>query len=254
MGKVKRSQVKTFVNTGTPSVPVWSLIGEGVSSAKIAMNPKTTEETYIHQDSATISVEGYAPTLPIEQIAVNGSALFEYLDALRKGRDVLDAVETEIVNVWLYKTNAIGYYLAEKQNVSIQMDDVGGDGGASTKIAYTINYIGDPSPGFFNPADLEFFDAPVDATLTSLSVGGHALTPVFSSGWLYYSLAVSSDTDTITVVADSGSAVIAIDVDDTPVNNGEDATWSEGDNLLTVEVTVGAEVVEYLVLVTYTAP
>ena len=131
---MERSLIKSFLNTGTIAVPVWSLIGSGVASAKINYNPKTTEETYIHENSASISVDSYAPTIPIEQTAVAGSAVFNFIDALRIGRDTLDDVQTEIVNVWLYKTPYLGYYVAEKQTVSIQVDDVGGDGGVATKI------------------------------------------------------------------------------------------------------------------------
>jgi hypothetical protein len=254
MAKIKRSLVKSFLNTNTVISPTWSLISAGVPSGTINMNPKTSEETYIADDNATISVESYDPTIAIESIAINGNAVYEWLDAVRKGRSVLEDAETELVNVWLYETPYLTYYQAEKQDVSIQCDTFGGEGGKAAKLGYTINYMGDPVLGTFSPDELAFVADPVLTTLTSLSVGGHTLTPEFDSGWLWYTLAVTSSTDTIDVVADSGDAEIAIDVDDTPVTNGEDATWSEGANTLTVEVTVGAEVVEYIVEVTYTAP
>jgi hypothetical protein len=56
----------------------------------------------------------------------------------------------------MYETPAIGEYPAEKQAVSVQIEDFGGDGGASVKINYTINFIGDPVPGTFNPTTLIF--------------------------------------------------------------------------------------------------
>ena len=253
--KIRRSQLKTFLNTGTILSPTWTLIGDGVTAGKISYNPKVTEEQYIHEDNATTTVESYAPNMPVEMTAINGDAVYEFIDSQRIGRDILEDVEAEIVNVWLYKTNAIGYYAAEKQSVALQVDDYGGDAGKPAKINYTINYLGDPVIGFFHPAaTIAFYPAPVDTTLTSLSVGGHTLTPVFNSNWGYYSLDVTSSTDTITVVADDESADIVIDVDATPVVNGEDATWEEGLNTLTVEVTVGSEVFNYIVEVTYTAP
>jgi len=253
MPKIKRSQFKTFLNTGTPAVPVWVLIGDGVVDAKINYNPKTLEETYISEDSANISVESYAPSMPIEMTALNSDAAFEYIDALRKARSVLGDVETEICNVWLYETPALGYYPAEKQTISIQADDFGGEGGASVKGNSTINFIDDPVLGTFNPTPTAaFVPDPILASLSALSIGGHALTPVFDTNWLWYTLAVSSATDTITAVANN-DGVIVIDEDGTPVVNGADATWEEGLNVLTIEVTVDAEVVEYIVNVTYTA-
>jgi len=253
MSKIKRSQVKTFLNTGTPAAPTWVLIGDGVVNAKINYNPKILTETYISEESANISVESYSPTIPIEMTALNSDAAFEYIDALRIARSVMGDIETEIVNVWLYEDSALGYYPAEKQKISIQADDFGGEGGTAIKMNYTINFIDDPVAGTFNPTPTAAFVAdPILASLSSLSVGGHALTPVFDTDWLWYELAVSTSTDTITAVANNDGD-IAIDEDGTPVANGADATWEEGLNVLTVEVTVGSEVVEYIVNVTYTA-
>ena len=158
--KIKRSEVKTFLNTTPLTTATYKLLGDGVTSGKIDMGPKTTEETYIHQDNASISVDSYAPTMKIEQTAKNGDDVFEFVDALRKARAVLGDAETDIVNVWLYETATLGEYPAEKQNVSIQIDEFGGDGGEPTKINYTINYVGDPVLGTFNPTTKVFTPNP----------------------------------------------------------------------------------------------
>lgn len=150
MAKIKRSEVMTFMNVLPSGLASYKLIGDGVTTGAIEYNPKTTEETYIHEDSATISVESYAPSLPVEAIAVSGDEVFEFIDGLRVARAVLDAAETDIVNVWAYESGGPTAYPAEKQNVSIQIDEFGGDGGAAVKINYTINFIGDPVAGTFN--------------------------------------------------------------------------------------------------------
>lgn len=150
MAKVKRSEVMTFMNTTPLAAATYKLIGDGVTTGAIEYNPKTEEVTYIHEDSATISIESYAPTLPVEAIAVAGDEVFEFIDGLRVARAVLDAAETDIVNVWAYETGGPTAYPAEKQNVSIQIDEFGGDGGSSVKINYTINFVGDPVAGTFN--------------------------------------------------------------------------------------------------------
>ena len=159
MAKIKRSLVKTFLNTGSIVSPVWELLGDGVTTGTIAYNPKITEETYIIADSASISVDSYAPTFPVEMTAISGDAVFEYLDDLRKDRAVLGDAETEIVNVWLYETPALGYYAAEKQAVSLQIEDFGGEGGAAVNINFTINFIGDPVSGTFNASTKVFTPA-----------------------------------------------------------------------------------------------
>ncbi len=149
--KIKSSQVKSFMNTVPGGTASYDLIGDGVTSLKINYNPKTTEETYIHQDSASISVDSYAPVMPVEMTAKIGDDVFEFIDTLRKARAVGSAAETSIVNVWLYEAAVSGAYPAEKQNVSIQIDDMTMEGGVPVKINYTINYVGDVVPGTFNP-------------------------------------------------------------------------------------------------------
>ncbi|MBK8467731.1 MAG: hypothetical protein IPL32_18105 [Chloracidobacterium sp.] len=154
--KIKSSQIKMFMNTTPAAAATYSLIGDGVKSLKVNYNPKTTEETYVHQDNASISVDSYAPTVPVEMTAKAGDAAFEYIDSLRKARAVLADAETDVVSVWLYETPALGEYPAEKQSVSIQIDDMTIEGGVAVKINYTINYIGDPVQGTFNPTTSAF--------------------------------------------------------------------------------------------------
>lgn len=153
---VKRSLFKTFLNTGTVGSPTWSLIGDGVASAEIQYNPSVSEETYIDQDTATILVERYAPKIPIEAVAKNTDAAFEWLDALRKSRGVGSSAETEIVNVWMYETGGPTAYPAERQAVSVQIDSFGGEGGTMVKINYTINFRGNATTGTFNGSSLAF--------------------------------------------------------------------------------------------------
>ena len=82
MAKVKRSLFRSFLNTGTLGSPTWSLIGDGVTTAMINYNPQTVEETYIVDDSASISVDSYAPNFPVEMTAISGDAVFDFIDAL----------------------------------------------------------------------------------------------------------------------------------------------------------------------------
>jgi len=153
MAKIKRSEVLTYIDTGSST---YELLGEGIVTGLINYNPKVTEETYIHQTNATISVEGYAPTMPVEATAVAGDAAFEYLDTLRKSRPTLADAETYIVNVWNYETGGPTAAPAEKQQVCVQFDSFGGEGGASAKISFTLNYIGDPVTGTFNTSTKVF--------------------------------------------------------------------------------------------------
>jgi len=153
--KVKRSEFATYIDCA-PDAETYSLIGVGVTAAEIAYNPNIVSETYIHENNASAEVEGYSPTMPLEAVCVNGDAVFEFIDGLRKERAILDDAHTSIVNVWLYETPAGTSYEAEQQDVTISIDSYGGDGGAATRINYTISYRGDPLIGDFDTSDNSF--------------------------------------------------------------------------------------------------
>lgn len=154
--KIKRSQVQSFLNTTPLTTATYKLIGDGIVAGAIAMNPKVTEETYIHEDSATISVDSYAPKLPVEGSAKAGDDVFEFVDGLRKSRAVLGDAETDVVNVWMYETGGPTAYPAERQPVAISVEEFGGEGGVAAKIKYTINFIGPAALGTFNASTKVF--------------------------------------------------------------------------------------------------
>lgn len=158
-GKIKRSQLAIFLNTGTKVAPVWNLIGEGVTEQTINYNPQTSEEIYVHQDSGNTNVESYKPNIPTPMTAIKGDPVFDYVDAIRKGRKVLADAESDVCIVYLYETATAGAYPAEKNACSIQVDDFGGPGGESAKINFTINLNGDPEDGTFNPTTKTFTEA-----------------------------------------------------------------------------------------------
>lgn len=154
--KIRRSLLATFLNTGTSDEPVWSLIGDGVTEQTISYNPQTNDETYINQDSGTTDVESYKPTISNPMTAMKGDEVFEYVDALRIKRAVLDESVTEILIVYLYKTAAEDAYPAERNRCGIQIDDFGGAGGESAKLNFTVNLQGDAVQGSFNPSTKVF--------------------------------------------------------------------------------------------------
>ena len=256
MAKIKRSLIKHFLNTGTPSVPVWSLISAGVPAGVVNMNPGVVTETYIGDDNATIQVESYAPTMAIDATAINTDEVYEWLDAARIGRDVLEDVETELVNVWLYETPALGYYYAEKQDVSVQCDSFGGEGGKAARLAYTINYIGDPVLGSYSPTEEAFVAAPIDTILTTLVIDSVTLTPLFATdkSWLWYAGSVANGITTVTMDSTlAGATIVQRDDAGTPVAQGDPASLNVGANDLTVTVTVGAEESVYTIRITRAA-
>ncbi|MDU7339021.1 MAG: hypothetical protein E7L17_13010 [Clostridium sp.] len=161
-GKIKRSLLAMFLNTSPKETATYALMGEGITSLKVGYNPETSDETYVSQNSGTTDVESYKPTIPTQQTAIKGDGVFDFVDGLRKNRSVLDDARSDIVMVYLYEEATSGAYPAEKNTVSIQIDDFGGDGGKSVEINYTVNMVGDPIKGTFNPTTKTFTAATGD--------------------------------------------------------------------------------------------
>ncbi len=157
-GKIKRSKLAIFLNTaGAQSEePVWSLIGDGVTEQVIAYNPQVSEEVYVHQDSGVTDVESYRLNIATPMTAIAGDPVFDFVDGLRMKRSVLADARTECCIVYLYKENTGSGYPAEKNTCSIQIDDFGGVGGESAKLNFTVNLIGDPVAGTFDPETKAF--------------------------------------------------------------------------------------------------
>jgi hypothetical protein len=156
---IRRSAFAIFLNVGTQETPDYARIGDGVTTSEISYNPQTREETYIHQDSGVTEIESYRPTMPIEAVAKAGDDVFDYIDGLRKTRAVLDDALTDAVLVYLYESPVEGEYPAEQQPVSVQIESFGGDGGSTVRINYTLNFVGDPVIGTFDPTDADFTPA-----------------------------------------------------------------------------------------------
>ena len=90
----------------------------------------------------------------------------------------------------------------------------------------------------------------IDARLASLKVGTLTLSPAFNKSIFYYETDTTNATNAIQAVAMDGEATIEILNGSTPVENGAAATWGEGENILTIELTSGSETETYTVIVT----
>ncbi len=89
-----------------------------------------------------------------------------------------------------------------------------------------------------------------DATLSALSIGNLTLSPTFDADTTTYTASTTNATNTVTATATDSGATIAITNGSTPVTNGTAATWTDGENTLTVTVTNGTESKTYTVTVT----
>lgn len=92
----------------------------------------------------------------------------------------------------------------------------------------------------------------MDAALSSLTLGSLTLTPAFDPAVTQYTAATSNASNTVTAKAKNPLAVVTIANGETPVTNGQSATWASGANTLTINVTYGTSAKTYTVAVTKT--
>lgn len=89
-----------------------------------------------------------------------------------------------------------------------------------------------------------------DATLSALSIGSLSLTPTFDPATTSYATTTSNATNTITATANDGNAEVVIEVGETEIESGSSATWTAGENIVTITVTNGLVSKVYTVTVT----
>ncbi|WP_050636186.1 phage tail tube protein [Candidatus Stoquefichus sp. SB1] len=146
--RVKRSQFASFLNvTPTGDIQKWGRMGVGITSASVSYNPTVNEEQYIHQDSGNKEVDSYAPTMAGEQTAFKGDEVFDYIDSLRQTRAVGNDAKTELLMVYIYDKEAEGKYKAEKQEVTISVNEFGGEAGGAVTLSYDIGFCGEAEAG-----------------------------------------------------------------------------------------------------------
>lgn len=92
----------------------------------------------------------------------------------------------------------------------------------------------------------------MDAALASLTLGSLTLTPAFDPAVTQYTAATSNASNTVTAKAKNPQAAVTIANGETPVTNGQSATWQSGANTLTINVTYGTSAMTYTVAVTKT--
>lgn len=88
------------------------------------------------------------------------------------------------------------------------------------------------------------------ANLSSLTIGGLALTPAFDAATTTYTATTTDATNKITATPAYADADIAITVGTDTVENGKAATWTSGSNTVTVAVTNDTVTKTYTVTVT----
>ena len=148
---VMRSELKHYLNTGTAEVPVWSQINKGVVTATINWNPQIEDEAYIGDTSSTKFTTGLAPEMPMDMSAKKGDPAYDFVAALIWNQKIGIDAETDLLTVDASAAQVAGVWPAKKQRVSVSYSSSGGDSIKPLKQGVTLQFMGDPEYGTYNP-------------------------------------------------------------------------------------------------------
>lgn len=152
MGKlVKRTEIMAFLDI-TPSAQTndWALVGNGMTSGSYSYEANETSETYIVDDNATTTVDGYALSLDGEMKCIYGDAVYDFINGLRYDLATGTDAETNVllIDKYDYTTESnTTRFKAQKFKCSVSISSYGGDGGATPTIGFKINVNGTPTNG-----------------------------------------------------------------------------------------------------------
>ena len=147
--KIKRPLIAHYLDTSKATEyaeATWTRIGLNVTDMSIDYGAQTETEQDIISNSATTDVTGYQPTSAVSQQCTKDDEIFEFITTLIRARSILSECRTWMLNVDLWDVTT-STYVAEVQEVSVQVDTYGGAGGETPVQEFTINFIGDPIPG-----------------------------------------------------------------------------------------------------------
>lgn len=117
--------------------------------------------------------------------------------------------------------------------------------------AFVVLDISNLQPAYYKVETVESVTDIENADLSDLRIGGHTLTPAFSSETTTYTLTVEDATNTVTAVMADATASLQLLYNDREISNGSRVTWESGaGNIIKAKVTDGSQTKEYQITVT----
>lgn len=155
-----------WANTPDVSVKVtdWNRMGKGIVSLPISYGAKTTSETYINEENATTTIDGYEIASDVEQTALKGDPVFDYVDIIRKELLTGSDCETQALIIPIYdltKTESGYKGTAQRFGATVTVTDFELNGGEIAKIKYKVSFNGNPEN-----VDIELADGKIIPSLT----------------------------------------------------------------------------------------
>ncbi len=159
MAKIERKYLAHYINTAMPDKEaVYERLGKDLEEFSPELSAQVdTKKNILGETSIVIS--GYEKTGTVEPYyAEAGSGLFQRLQGIIDGQQVLDQLKADVVEVKLWETAEGGAYPASREEVYIEITSYGGDT-TGYQIPFTLHYTGNKVSGTFDVATKTFTQA-----------------------------------------------------------------------------------------------
>lgn len=149
MAKIERKYLAHYINTAAADQEaVYVRLGQDLEEYKAEMSAQVDTSKNILGATA-VRISGYEKTSAVEPYyASAGDALFERLQAIIDGQQVLDDLKTDVVEVKLWEAGQAGFP-AVKEAAYIEVVSYGGDT-SGYQIPFKLHFTGEKVRGSFD--------------------------------------------------------------------------------------------------------
>ena len=143
--KAARKLLMTFVNAGTSDAPEWELVGRGVESSSIELNPNTETVTDICGITDT-AVTKWEPKQSLDPNTVKGGSKLNFkLHQIWQEKKPELLSQFEVLIVYAYIGESKNFEAELQKNCTINITSIGGS--AHVDMPIEISYSNDTTKG-----------------------------------------------------------------------------------------------------------
>ena len=155
MAKIERKYLAHYINAATTEKAEYVRLGKDLEEYSPELSADVQKKKNIMGETSVL-VAGYEKSGTVEPYyAEKGDSLFARLQAIIDGSLVLDACNTDVVEVKLWEEAKTGAYPAIREKAVIEVSSYGGDN-TGYQIPFNLHYTGEKEQGTFNPTTKEF--------------------------------------------------------------------------------------------------
>lgn len=160
MAELERKFLGHYVDASMDETPAYELLGDGIEEMVIEMGANVQKTRDITGKTKTF-IDGYEKSQAVEPYKANdGSAMFERLQDIADNNKVLDALNTTVIDVHLWKKAGDGdtTFEAIREEAVIELTSYGGDT-SGYQLPFTLHRTGVITKGTFDTSTKTFTPA-----------------------------------------------------------------------------------------------